>query len=552
MIRHLIHYLTQCLMLPVQLCRRFFRSVIWNVAHLAESPTRLISWPFRLIAGGITGGTQLLVEWWHGRQMGYLLRGLPTLLLIILSLLMVGASNSMSGKLAEKYQIAANQAFRDEDFESAKLFYERAVGMHTLADDVMLDLMEASTKSGDTARASYILEQLAPLHHPRSARAHAEKARQLLINGTAEDRKDIETHLQHTLSLVQTGESASFARTLLGEIRFQQGRFAEAKGLLSQETLDREEFKIAPNLPDGQRLRAVQMLLGKCNARLNDESVANKYFRSALKNFLARLAMAPDDDVARISAVECQALLYDFPAGKKLIDEALLALSSRTDEESKKKIRSWKSLLASLYVGWARHLKGTSVASQEEKFHYLTRAVDNDPDNSDWFDEMSALLTRNDVIGKKAGEFVENQLALGRSEGMCHLLLGNGAFLRQDPRQAELHLEKAFELLPNAPVVANNMAWFLAMRAEAPEPERALVMIDVVLKRFPKVPRFHDTRGHIYVKLERWAEALTDLEIALPYMSDNTSTHAALAETYAQLGNASLAAKHLELARPRK
>ena len=39
-------------------------------------------------------------------------------------------------------------------------------------------------------------------------------------------------------------------------------------------------------------------------------------------------------------------------------------------------------------------------------------------------------------------------------------------------------------------------------------------MIEAVLEKAPNEPRFHSTRGHILVKLERYKEALPDLEEA--------------------------------------
>ena len=57
-----------------------------------------------------------------------------------------------------------------------------------------------------------------------------------------------------------------------------------------------------------------------------------------------------------------------------------------------------------------------------------------------------------------------------------------------------------------------------------------------------------DTRGRIYVKMERWEDALVDLETALRQMPANPDLHRALATTYRGLGDETLAEEHERLA----
>ena len=65
-----------------------------------------------------------------------------------------------------------------------------------------------------------------------------------------------------------------------------------------------------------------------------------------------------------------------------------------------------------------------------------------------------------------------------------------------------------------APLVANNLAWVLAFSPPVDLP-RALELASAAIKKQPDEPRFRATRGHILFKMERYKEALPDLEDGL-------------------------------------
>ena len=79
-------------------------------------------------------------------------------------------------------------------------------------------------------------------------------------------------------------------------------------------------------------------------------------------------------------------------------------------------------------------------------------------------------------------DFLLSNVANGESVGLSHLLLGSAAYAAEDPKGAAYHLERAFESLGNAPIVVNNLAWFLAFR-DPPELDRALQLINEALER---------------------------------------------------------------------
>lgn len=76
--------------------------------------------------------------------------------------------------------------------------------------------------------------------------------------------------------------------------------------------------------------------------------------------------------------------------------------------------------------------------------------------------------------------------------------------------------------------------------------QRAFEIIDPVVQKFPNVAVFRDTRGHVLCRLERFAEAIPDLEAALPVLTGGgkKATHEMLALAYEKTGNTAFAEKH--------
>ncbi len=96
------------------------------------------------------------------------------------------------------------------------------------------------------------------------------------------------------------------------------------------------------------------------------------------------------------------------------------------------------------------------------------------------------------------------------------------------------------------PAVANNLAWILA-HADPPDLARALELGNQAVALRPNDARFRDTRGRILVKMKRWNEALTDLELVLRSEPEQTDLHQLLAEVYDRLGSNEMATEHRRL-----
>ena len=100
---------------------------------------------------------------------------------------------------------------------------------------------------------------------------------------------------------------------------------------------------------------------------------------------------------------------------------------------------------------------------------------------------------------------------------------------------------------PNVPTILNNLAIAIAEMKEG-DLEKALSLIDIALTKLPKHAYFLETRGQILVKLKRWQEAISDLEVALEAKELRPAIYPSLAIAYAKIGAIDLTRVYQELA----
>ena len=133
----------------------------------------------------------------------------------------------------------------------------------------------------------------------------------------------------------------------------------------------------------------------------------------------------------------------------------------------------------------------------------------------------------------------------GIATSFLHYYLGVQDWKLGNRESAKSHFELACSLNPGFKVIGNNLAMAMAEVSKDPaELDKALAIINDLIRQEPDNPFFLDTRGHVYAKMGKFKEAVADIERALPNARDKNAAHVMLADLYDQLGMADLAAKH--------
>jgi predicted Zn-dependent protease len=159
--------------------------------------------------------------------------------------------------------------------------------------------------------------------------------------------------------------------------------------------------------------------------------------------------------------------------------------------------------------------------------------------------ERFASLVNDDRVGQKVRMFLETRSA--ELPANVHAALGVAACARGDFVGARPHFAKVIDAHPDVPEAYNNLAWVL-INAEPIDAEQALVLATRAVELSPDSAAFRETRGQVLVKLERWQEAVVDLERALNGLPSEAGIHDSLAKAYEALGKLEQAQQHRGLA----
>lgn len=497
---------------------KYFRRATRSLRWLLHQLMAWLFWPIWLTHHLVLKLGRSLRFWWRRRKLQQLLCGLPALAVAgTATYLVVAAANQDHSQIASRYQRAAKAAMERRDFTSAMLFLQRLIELQPGNRDTLFDLARAAENKGDYPRMASAMRTLAPEDHPVHGPSHLWQATRLLSQkpATPKNLKLAESHLFHALTLQ---ESTAVAHDLLGQMYFQLGLWSQAVQHLNAS-------------PD----RSHQLMLAKAYSLAGQGAKGRSAGEQARDYFSREAAAHPQNFKLRLDWAESCLFLEQYPEAIRVLQDALTLDNQPIIRQA----------LARCYVTWADSLQEANPAQRQKKFELLAAGMQVYPDELALYDRLLKMLETGEETSELARQFLLTNIVEGRAAGLSHLILGSYDYLSNRADEARLHMELAFESLPNADVVANNLAW-LMIHIEPPQAERALNLIDPVVKRNPTLPRFLDTRGHILLKLQRPRDAVRDLEQAVTSLKDNASTHEALSAAYSQLGLRDLAAKHLE------
>lgn len=493
----------------------------------AKTVWNILWWPFRTTWWFFSWLANNVGKWWNDRKLKNLLYGLPALALIAVCLyFLIGHRATTNIDRASRYLKAGQASYRRQDWKTASLFLSRALELGLKDDDAKFQLADVSEKTDDLARRAALLTELAPPDQARHAPAHLWRATQAIRSGrpTSEELAEAIQHLQYA---IRREPNNRIAHSLLGDIRFQQGDMQAAIFHLeaSRPVVARNTLQLAKALAVSGR---------------RNEALA--YARKAEEQARQKLSVEPGDVVNRVALSETLAMMERH-------EEAVSTIAERIQDDAKNETLARQ--LARVYLLWSEHIRESEAPGQIRDikiFQLLAAAAENDPQNGLVFDRMMATVSADQKTENYARELLNRNISNGIAAGMSHLVLGTMADETAEGSDAGFHLERAAKLLNNAPIVMNNLAWYLSHRTE-PNFERALDVINQVLETHADVPAFRETRGQILAKLDRPKDALEDLEFALPHYRENVQLHQTLSAVYADLGVQDLADEHKKLAK---
>jgi tetratricopeptide (TPR) repeat protein len=467
-----------------------------------------------------------LQAWVFTRRLGLLAQGLPALLLAAgFIVLWAGQGGGPDRDLISRYDLAVEQSLAGNDLVSAKVCVRKLVLLDEPGPRTRYALARLAEHEGDLPRAGRLMSDLAPNPGSGYPAAHFWVAQRLLGQqarrspGPSDSNQEVIHHLEQSL---QSPDNRQQAHQWLAELYLAQGDAEQAAKYLEE---------AAPQRPE------LYLQLAEVQLRRQDSVRFQRAAKQALDHFQTRAAADAKDVPARISWARVCSLDGKLEEAEKILQDGLAG----SDDAS------LRQALTQVYLAMADRLDANDPREMGQRLELLGKALRVSPDHPEVVNRLAMFIRYSAPLADAAREQLRDLLVHGQLPATVHLLLGSTA--AADGRQdvAELHLEQAYRLDSRLPALLNHLAWALT-QGETPDLERALRLADEAVKLAADQPEMRATRGRILARLQRWQDALADLEAVLASRVDQGDLHAVLVEVYTALGDPEMAERHRTLA----
>ena len=429
------------------------------------------------------------------------------------------------GKINDRYRTQMNIALATKDFNLAKAVGNRLFGPgKTLDPETKFRYAIALDKTGESERASQMIEELAPDNAPGYFEAHRIQAMTVAGRaGKAPDEKLLERlrwHLEHS------GEEPNVAiEQLWSKYFITLDQPSEAAKHL--EIAARMDPKIYLELSDLYRRTGNSP--GESRALRNAENYFSKKLRDDPLLREERLLLAfVQNQTNNIEAAENTLL-----TGVRLYPDALM-----------------KREASNFFIVRYDKISKSDPEDLTTQMKYIENALVFDVNNLEIYNRMITLYGRakDSEEGAKIRGTLESMISEGKSPALGHFALSCIYMLNLNSKQAEFHLNQSYKLNQNLPVVTNNLAWMLA-HTEVPDLDRAMDLIQSAIKDVPENVSFRGTLATILMKQGKLDLAIAEYERVLSQLPDPRGAHQKLAEMYKQLDQPSMAKLHEDKAK---
>ncbi len=269
------------------------------------------------------------------------------------------------------------------------------------------------------------------------------------------------------------------ALTAHGLANLELGKLAEARADLQQVR------SLSPNSA------AAMVNLAKVFAAENNSAEAAKLYENALakdaKNFDALNGL-----------VNVLIKQTRFAEARAQIDRAMQ--TNGADKEVKAALHYLKSNVFTA--------EKNSAAAEAE----LKAAIETDERYLPAYSAYASLLIARNQIDEAAAQYT--RIVEKKPSAPVYTLLGMLAEVRNNSAGVERNYRKALEIAPDAPVAANNLAWFIASGNQG-NLDEALQLAQKTVSKNPNVAGYYDTLGWVYYKKQLYAQAVEQMKKAV-------------------------------------
>lgn len=457
------------------------------------------------------------------RRLNWAVAGiLPALMLVLVGVTVVRAVLEHGKSDGTELHARAEQSLANGRFEEARIAALRLARQPEHAQTGALLEAKALQGLGREKDCQVILDRLAPADRPGHAPAHVMAA---------------------VLALSQQPPAFAVAQAHLDSALRAEPANREAHELCARLAGGRKDWRaVIKHVDLAQHERADLMLLKatalQASGLEKDAVLLGRKAETRLRSMPA--AMDTTNLGMRYSLAISLNMQRRYHEAASFLETACGGAPSRQD----------RLAMADVYLAWSRHLREQAGTDKMKVVELLEKGIKIAPENQEL---MAAFVAACDEAMGDDAESARYARRVLQGEGVAssflHYYLGIREWSHGSKATARDHFQLARDLNPQFTAVTNNLAMSIAAVSDDPqELEKALAMMDPLLKGDPENPYFLDTRSQIYVRLGRHREAARDLEVALPKAQDKPRMHGALNGLYQMLGMNLLSSEHRALA----
>ncbi|WP_231603216.1 tetratricopeptide repeat protein [Neorhodopirellula pilleata] len=427
-----------------------------------------------------------------------------------------------------------NDAFETEDFETAELLIRRRIAEGDDSGEMVYKLAVARYQQDQKDEAIGLMRQLAELRQ-------SDEAAMWLVKELYLGRK--------WTDLDPTGQT-EFGR-LLKLLSEERPSDLAIKQLYVDYLIASDRFDAA--IPYLRELSASQPMRGLQAAalarRIGNEELAVRLANQTLERVDEMFREEPANPALALAVVQNQIFLERHADAIRNLNQAIPRM--KTDEHRRVLQQAMGDTIAA-WVTLIEQQKNETPMERLKVLKMLQVALEYAPNNPRVLTLVADQVLKTINHDDDKIQALRDALVAGTSPGISHFVRGTAALLDNDPDKATRHLTLAAEHLPNSAAIMNNLAVSIAQR-EGGDLEHALSLSEQAIAAVSQPsPYFYETRGQILFQMERYLDAIPDLERALPVDELAGKAHETLAVCYEKLDEPELASDHKAAAAKRR
>lgn len=454
-------------------------------------------------------------------------------IILLLSTLLVAAVISRTDASGWRTRLLDSQladAWKKEDFATVELVLRRQLATRTDDADLVYRLAIARDAQDSHDEALELMRRIVKM------KSHEDAARWVLRS----------EYIGKKWSELEESGREEFGE-LLKLIHKEKPDDLQIKQLYADYLIAAE--KLPQALPLLNELALIQPMRGlqaaAISRRLGRSEAADQYAVRTLEKVNEMLDEDPTNSTLALAVAQNQLFLKRYPEAVRTLDKSVRR--AKTNED---KIRL-NQAIGDAIVAWVSFIEESPNNSKQERLRILKMletALKYAPNNPRVLtllaDQVLGTINEQDAQIKS----LRQALIDGSSPGISHFIQGTAALMKDEVDTATRHLKMAAELMPRSGAILNNLAVAITTNDNG-NLDQALKISNTAIKQTPAAtPHFFETRGQILYRLERFQDAIPDLERALEVPALKPAAHKALAECYAKIGEAELARLHAEAA----